>query len=332
MRRAALLVAASLLALATVAAAPAQGAKRGVVKHSAGDAQTTLEYWTAKRMRRAEPRGIALPGGFEPATGVARPGAPIYVPGVRPHEAATPEARKGTVPAGARVGAQSHIDFKRYEVRKTRKFPARTHGKVFATDRLGAYACSATVVTSENKSTVFTAGHCVRDFGWAKRFLFVPGFRNGSKPFGKFPARDLFTTRQWAGSKNRKFDIGAAVVRRNRAGNEVQRAVGARGIAFNQRRQQRYKELAYPAAPPFNGQLLFACESPYGGADLFAAPGPPPLRIGCDLTAGASGGGWVIRNEFVSSVDSYEYIGETEHIYGPYFGKAARNLWKRASR
>ena len=331
MRRAALLAALLLAALAAVAAAPAQGGKR-VVKHSAGSAEATLEYWTAKRMRQAEPRGTALPGEFEPATRIAGRAAPIYVPGVSPHEPSTPEPRRGTVPAGARVGAQSHIQYSRYEVRKTRKFPARTHGKVFATDRVGAYVCSATVVTAENKSTVFTAGHCVKDFGWAKRFLFIPGFRNGSKPFGKFPARDLFATRQWARSENRKFDIGAAVVRRNGAGNEVQRAVGARGIAFNQRRQQRYKEFGYPAAPPFNGQLLFVCDSPYGGSDLFAAPGPPPIRIGCDLTAGASGAGWVIRNEFVSSVDSYEYVGEPEHIYGPYFGKAAKNLWKRASR
>lgn len=314
-----------------MAAPPAEGAQRAV-KHSAGRAQATLEYWTAKRMRRAEPRGIARPGGFEPAVRVPRRGAPAYIPGARPRERSTPELRSGAIPAGGRLAAQSHIDFKRYQVRKTRKFPARTHGKVFATDRVGAYQCSATVVTAENKSTVFTAGHCVRDFGWAKRFLFVPGFRNGSKPFGKFPARDLFVAPQWARSENRKFDIGAAVLRRNGAGNEVQRAVGARGIAFNQRRQQRYKELAYPAAPPFNGQLLFACESPYGGSDLFPAPGPPPLRFGCDLTAGASGGGWVVRNEFLTSVDSYAYIGEPEHVYGPYFGKAAKNLWKRASR
>jgi hypothetical protein len=57
------------------------------------------------------------------------------------------------------------------------------------------------------------------------------------------------------------------------------------------------------------------------------------MAIGCDMTGGSSGGGWVIEdasgNAFVNSVNSYKYISPSEPLamYGPYHGDGTANLY-----
>ncbi|MEK8143051.1 hypothetical protein NKH18_15250 [Streptomyces sp. M10(2022)] len=65
-------------------------------------------------------------------------------------------------------------------------------------------SCTATVVTSANRSTVITAAHCLRDVGapsdddtWNHNFYFVPGYRNGTKPLGGFSLRTMATSSRW---------------------------------------------------------------------------------------------------------------------------------------
>ena len=38
------------------------------------------------------------------------------------------------------------------------------------------------------------------------------------------------------------------------------------------------------------------------------------------MTAGSSGGGWIMQNEYLNSVNSYGYRGQPNRMYGPYFG------------
>ncbi|MEV7077961.1 hypothetical protein AB0N88_05375 [Streptomyces sp. NPDC093516] len=69
-------------------------------------------------------------------------------------------------------------------------------GKLFFTDHGEDASCTATVVTGANSSTVVTAGHCVNssdllgeDNQWTTNVMFVPGYRDGSAPYGKFVGR-----------------------------------------------------------------------------------------------------------------------------------------------
>jgi hypothetical protein len=51
------------------------------------------------------------------------------------------------------------------------------------------------------------------------------------------------------------------------------------------------------------------------------------------MTAGASGGAWVVDrhgHRYVVSVTSYGYDDEPNSLYGPYQGNAARELWRSA--
>ncbi len=231
-----------------------------------------------------------------------------------------------------------HQGFRRFEIADTTSHPNRAHGKVFFTlPGEGDFTCSGTVVTSNSHSVVLTAGHCVHHGGpgggFATRWMFVPGYREGSRPFGEWPATRLASTTGWIGSGNFSLDVGAALVARNGNGQGIEDVVGARGIEFNRTRDQLYRAYGYPSQQPpleFDGEHLFACDSSYGGDDDTRSP-PEPMVIGCDMNAGSSGGSWVVDGAVVNSVSSYKYLLEPDHIYGPYFGVVAEDLYDEVS-
>jgi V8-like Glu-specific endopeptidase len=295
--------------------------------HSPSRVRAVRQFWTRDRMRRAEPITVERQARARSA---------------RPENGASTRRRhaiviRGKPPAPGR-DHRSHIPYNEHELSDTASFPNITHGKVFAVDkrRRGLVECSATVVNTENRSVVFTAAHCVESgggrFNWYRRWQFVPGYRHGTRPAGTFVAEQTWITKGWARhGKRSNDDIGAAVLATNGAGERVADAVGARGFATYEGRNQFFRAFGYPVGPPFDGERLWVCESPYGGNDpgSYRHPGPPTMAIGCDLTGGASGGGWIISDEFLNSVISYSYDNEPTHLYGPYFGKGAGRLFNK---
>ncbi|MGZ8667418.1 MAG: hypothetical protein ACXWZM_09960 [Solirubrobacterales bacterium] len=289
------------------------------------DPAAVREYWTARRMREARPAGLRL----DPSrrTGSAATVAPTTAAG----PARIPPAR-------AAVDASSN----------NTGFPERVHGKVFLTINGGSlpgdYVCSGTVVTSNAHTLAWTAGHCVNDpefgGGFATNWTFVAGYRNGQRPFGTWPATALFTTRGWREDIDIRLDLGAATLARDDRGRGIEDLLGARGIAFNQPRDQRFDIFGYPAmtnplsTPPrfdFDGQRLWRCASPLTGSDDPPGPGPETIQVGCDMTGGASGGSWVSEGGFVNGITSYGYSSDGNHLYGPYLGSVAEDLSAEAS-
>ena len=311
------------LALALVCAAapaaaetPRAGDPPPATHEVSRDPAAVRSYWTPRRMREAEPPPAPVTGPGAGAEGVAG-GAP----------ARTLAPARAAVDAGA--GSAS--------------FPGRVHGKVYFTIRggslPGSYVCSGTVVSSNSHSLVWTAGHCVNDSefggGFATNWTFVPGYRDGSRPFGNWPASELHTTGGWRRSSDLRVDLGAATVIRDRQGRGIEDVLGARGIAFNRPREQQYEAFGYPAEPnpistpprlEFDGRRLYRCASPLTGTDLPPGSGPPTMEIGCDMTGGSSGGGWVIAGGLVNGLISYGYANDGDHLYGPYFGDEAEGL------
>jgi V8-like Glu-specific endopeptidase len=201
----------------------------------------------------------------------------------------------------------------------------------------GFARCSGTSVNAPNLSVVFTAGHCVYDEGrWsAHRWVFVPGYHHGERPFGTFTARWLGTTPQWLASENFNFDVGAAVVGRNERGQRLAEAVGGDGIAWNRPLGQVFDVYGYPVARPFNGGTLQLCrQAAYEGHDIgsFLSPGPLDLAVPCEVSPGGSGGGWVIDGDVLNGVTSNGYSEDATTDYGPYFGKEVARLFARAAR
>ncbi len=212
------------------------------------------------------------------------------------------------------------------------------YGAVFGESEDGQwFRCSGTSVDAPNRSLVVTAGHCVYDEGqWAARkWVFVPGYRYGERPFGTFVAHWIGTTPGWRRHENFNYDVGMAVVSRNERGQTLAGAVGADEFASGLSPKQDFDVYGYPVAHPFTGATLQRCpRTAFEGHDFesFDFPGPLDLAVECDVTGGASGGGWVISGDRIDGVTSNGYDDDPTTTYGPYFGRAIAQLYARASR
>lgn len=306
-------------AMTAVAAAPA----RAGVWVPSTSAREAGRFWTPRRMREAKPLEVKRP---------------------HPH-AGTAAARAGVRGRPHRVPAQLPrltIEASGFEQVADPTAPEyRVNGAIFLSFGIFGYArCSGTAVHSGNQSVVFTAAHCINGGGrygrWFKgRWVFVPAYRYGQRPFGVFPARWLDTTKQWRRSGSENFDVGAAVVGPNERGETLGEAVGGDGIAWNQKARQTFDVHGYPVEEPFDGETQRVCRNmPFLGhdPDSFLFPGPLNLAVACGVTGGASGGGWTIDGNTLNSVTNYGYFDDTTPDFGAYFGKEVARLYGRAAK
>jgi V8-like Glu-specific endopeptidase len=208
----------------------------------------------------------------------------------------------------------------------------KTAGRVFFTFQGRTASCSGDAVTSANKSTVVTAGHCVKLEGaFHTNWVFVPGYDNGNAPFGTWTARATTATPQWVATEDINYDVGIGVVNQLN-GQSLTDVVGAQGIAFNQARGQNMYAFGYPAAAPYDGTKLIYCSGRVFNDFLLSQD----IGMTCDQTGGASGGPWFLSfNEATgtglqNSVNSFKYNFITTWMFGPYFGADAQNLYNTA--
>ncbi len=320
LRRASLALITAFAALAA-ASAPAAAAPTGQSPAEVRD------YWTMSRMLAAEqPQApvLAMPPARDAAA--LEPGAASHVPG-------------DGAPAALRPGAATDAVV-RHEVIDPAAPEVRMHGKVFFTIPTGPDAgdrvCSGTVINSRKRSLVWTAGHCVfRTSGgsYVSNWMFVPGYSEAGAPFGEWPAKQLKTTRGWRKFANYRYDLGAAIVAKDSDGRRLQELVGARRIRFDQPRDQSYEAYGYPTierSAEFTGTREYRCVSGNAGADAPLGSGPATLAINCDMSSGASGGGWIVGGTLLS-VTSYTYDDDPAHLYGPYLSKTAKALYRKVA-
>lgn len=206
-----------------------------------------------------------------------------------------------------------------------------TAGRVFFTYQGRQASCSGNAVTSGNKSTVITAGHCVKlDGAFHTNWAFVPAYNNGNAPYGTWTARSLRATPQWVASEDINYDVGAAVVNQLN-GQSLTDVVGGQGVAFNQARGQNMYAFGWPAAAPYDGTRMIYCSG-----RVFNALISDGLGMTCDMTGGSSGGPWFLQfseaagTGLVNSVNSYKINFIPTWMFGPYFGADAQNLYNQA--
>lgn len=289
----------------------------------ASQVRQSIGFWTAARMERARPLDRL------------RRGSPSIA--ARPAQGAA-SSRHLVPPLALRGEARSSSGSE--TVPDPTAPSARTNGVVFIVTPFGLGRCSGTSVNAPNYSVVFTAGHCIHSGGpfggWlAPGWVFVPGYRYGQRPFGVFAAKWVDTTRQWRTTGNGNFDVGAAVVSRNERGRLLGKVVGGAGIAWGLKARQVFDVHGYSAALPFDGETQQICtQTPFLGHDprSFLSPGPLNLAVECEVTGGASGGGWTIEGGVLNSVTGYGYTGDPGTDFGPYFGREVGRLYSRARR
>jgi V8-like Glu-specific endopeptidase len=308
---------AALLLLLAIGTSSAQAGAHAV---PAGQARGSLRFWTAARMKRARPLDLQMPTQGEVEFDEPRRGDEV------------PHVYPPLAPGG---GARSSSAFE--TVPDPTAASARQNGAIFIETPFGLGRCSGTSVNAPSYSVVFTAAHCIHTGGpngrWMDfRWVFVPGYRYGQRPFGVFPAKWIDTTRQWRTTGSENFDVGAAVVTRNQRGQLLAKAVGGTGIAWGLKARQVFDVHGYPAEEPFDGETQRVCaQTPFLGHDSrsFLTPGPLNLAVDCDVTGGASGGGWTIHGDLLNSVTGYGYGDDADTDFGAYFGKEVGRLYHR---
>jgi V8-like Glu-specific endopeptidase len=295
-------------AQAAPASAPVQAPAARAQATTSADQQRVLRFWTPARMRSATPMERL----FQPKNTTAaqvRRGLAQTVRGV---------AVKSIPNGGGPWTGGGAV--------------TKTVGRVFFTYQGRTASCSGDAVTSANKSTVITAGHCVKlDGTWHTNWVFVPGYNNGNAPYGTWAATKTLSTPQWTASEDINYDVGAAVVGQLN-GQRLTDVVGAQGIAFNQARGQAMYAFGYPAAAPYDGTKLIYCSGTVINDFLLSND----IGMNCNMTGGSSGGPWFLRFSEASgtgtqnSVNSFKYNFLPNFMFGPYFGTDAQNLYNAA--
>ncbi|MEU0935639.1 hypothetical protein [Embleya sp. NPDC005971] len=300
-------------------------------------------HWTPERMSRAKPRD---PRGED---GPPAPTAAPEQPGPQPPRGPLPDvlAEAKPPPVQARQVARPY----------TGTAGTVAAGKLFFEAPDGPSVCSGTVVADPKRpgrsNLVWTAGHCVhagRGGTWFNSLQFVPAFNSSGQatlanlgnpgpvaPFGQWWATSVSTSDQWrAGgtgstSPATAYDYAVVEVKNpDRSARSLEEVVGrALPVWFDAPRDLTDAgAYGYPQDAPFDGLTMFACTQ--DPRRMTVDPNSPPLlRIGCTMTAGASGGGWyatapdgtlrLIGNSALSGA------GHT-WIAGPYLDQDARRM------
>jgi len=158
---------------------------------------------------------------------------------------------------------------------------------------------------------------------WYTNWIFCPGYLDGHCQLGEWTARQLWSSTGWFNNGDFEYDYGEAVMNTNN-GSTLVDAVGAEGWAYNHPRDQFFHALGYPAEAPFNGERMIECDAPYATDDSPNGVSPAAMGIGCDMTGGSSGGGWLIQfgsaRGMVNGHNDYKYDSQPLAMYSPYYG------------
>ncbi|UUU30444.1 hypothetical protein JIX56_11315 [Streptomyces sp. CA-210063] len=239
-------------------------------------------------------------------------------------------------------------------------------GKVFFDAPEGTMVCSATVVqdpANPGKSNlVWTAGHCVhagKSGGWYRNIAFVPSYNDSGMsaselqtatkeqvaPYGVWWGDWAQTSDQWieqggqTGGDGAPYDFAVIHVtpEEDSGGKSLEEMVGsALPVDFDApavTQVQSITATGYPAGAPYDGETMYQCADKPGRFSLVESD-PTMYRIGCTMTGGSSGGGWVATgSNGEPALVSNTSIGPVSAgwLAGPRLGKEAEGVYQAVS-
>jgi len=165
-----------------------------------------------------------------------------------------------------------------------------------------------------------------------RNWVFVPGYRDGRRPYGTWTARRLAAPTGWVRTGRAPDDVGFAVLNR-RGGRDLTSVVGGLRIVFGRPPGRYVWAFGYPGAAPFGGRRVTYCR----GASRPDPYATTALGLPCTMSAGASGGPWLTAfspaaGGVVYSVTSFAYQGMRGVVWGPRLDGTAASLFAAAER
>lgn len=265
-------------------------------------AESIEALWTTERMAAASPidRSITIK---------ELPPVPITIAGgdanVREFHGSRPSEDVRSALIGPNTTPVSH----------PQDYPARTVGKLFF--RMGGRDCVASAFVVE-RAGIMTAAHCLLLEGQqASEMVFIPAFQNGNAPFGVWVIDNCHFPSAWIDNQGPGCDVGFCTVRPTADGQNVGDIVGWVGIACGAA-AGLWNNMGYPALaiPGF----------PFNGMDPWQSLGsrvecalPSAIAKHDNLTAGGSGGPWLMSENMVNGLFS-QFDVATQRNISPFFG------------
>jgi V8-like Glu-specific endopeptidase len=203
-------------------------------------------------------------------------------------------------------------------------------GALFTTTRsgaLGTHFCTASVVQSPNKNLAVTAAHCLE--GMSGTVDFVPGYRNGSAPYGIWPVSKVVVDRAWSSAASIDDDVAFLVISSPRRGVSVQSVTGAERLVFGQLGKLPVQVIGYPDSQ----------DQPLICHGRTSVPQPHQLQFDCgSYTDGTSGGPFLMNVQagsgtgtMVGVIGGYQQGGDLPQIsYAAEFGPNVKQLYELA--
>ena len=203
-------------------------------------------------------------------------------------------------------------------------------GALFSTSagKLGDHFCSASVINSPHGDLVITAAHCVTHTSGT--VVFVPGYDNGTTPYGVWTVTKVYVDKAWASSENPDDDF--AILRVSQRGSTVpiEDVTGAEklitGTPYN---HQLVQVIGYPDS----SNQPITCEN------WLKEPMTDQLEFDCGgYTNGTSGGPFLAevdpatgQGAVIGVIGGYEQGGDTPQVsYSAVLAGGAAALFKTA--
>jgi len=187
-----------------------------------------------------------------------------------------------------------------YGLNTNTSYPDRAAGKLFFKIGTASYICSASLV---KRGIVVTAAHCVANYGrstFYSGWQFVPGYRNGSAPFGTWTVKQAWIKTAYFNGTDGCAVFGivcpddvAVLILNTQAGGYPGTATGWlgygwNGYSFTSNHQTQITQFGYPAG--LDNAAYMERNDSYG---YVSSSNSNNTIIGSNMNGGSSGGPWI---------------------------------------
>jgi len=188
--------------------------------------------------------------------------------------------------------------------------------------------CTAAVVDSPSRDLVITAAHCVA--GTSGTLDFVPGYNQGSEPYGVWTVTKVYVDQAWSSSSSQDDDFAFLRVSRPGSSVPVEDVTGAERLDTS---APASRELVQVIGYPDATNQPVTCQNP------IKQPMADQLEFDCDgYTDGTSGGPFLSgidpatgQGVVIGVIGGYQQGGDTPQVsYSAVLGANAAALYRDA--